>query len=93
MPRSDREWAGDILAAIAEIRDDARTMDFRAFAANPPVVRSILYSIGVIGEAAKHRSEAFKLQHSDVPWRAIARMRDRVVHEYFRTAVNRAWEP
>ena len=56
------------------------------------VVRSVLYSISVIGEAAKHLSDEFRSTRPGIPWRAIASMRDRVVHEYFRTSVNRIWD-
>jgi uncharacterized protein with HEPN domain len=92
MTRGDREWADDILAAIADIRHDTAGMDLGAFAGNPVVVRSVLYCIGVIGEAAKHLSHSFRSARPDIPWRAIAGMRDRVVHEYFRTSINRVWD-
>jgi uncharacterized protein with HEPN domain len=92
MARSDREWADDILAAITDIRHDTVAMDLKSFAASPVVVRSVLYSIGVIGEASKRLGDEFKLGHPGIPWRAIASMRDRVVHEYFRTSVNRIWD-
>jgi uncharacterized protein with HEPN domain len=86
MARGDREWSDDIRAAIADIRHDTAGMNAATFAASPVVVRSVLYSIGVIGEAVKHLSPAFTTARPDVPWRAIAAMRDRVVHEYFRSA-------
>jgi uncharacterized protein with HEPN domain len=92
MARSDREWADDILAAIADIRHDTVAMDLRSFSASPVVVRSVLYSISVIGEASKHLSDEFKIARPGIPWRAMASMRDRVVHEYFRTSVNRIWD-
>lgn len=92
MARGDDEWSGDILAAIADIRHDTMGMDYRAFTGNPVVVRSVLYSIEVIGEAVKHLSDEFKNARPDIPWRAIASLRDRVIHEYFRTNVRRIWE-
>jgi uncharacterized protein with HEPN domain len=46
----------------------------------------------VMGEAAKNVSPAFKAAHPDVPWRAIAGTRDRIVHEYFRTNTRRVWD-
>jgi len=67
-------------------------MDFAAFSASPVTVRSVLYSIAVIGEAAKNIGPAFKAAHPDIPWRAIAGIRDRIVHEYFRTNTRRIWE-
>lgn len=92
MARRDEAWLEDILSAIADIRADTEGMDFEAFAGNPVVVRSVLYSISVMGEAAKNISADFKSAIPDVPWRAIAGMRDKIVHEYFRTNTRRIWD-
>jgi uncharacterized protein with HEPN domain len=92
MARSDRERIGDILAAIADIRADTAGMDYDAFSRSPIVIRSVLYAIGVIGEPAKNIGSEFKAAHPTLPWRAIAGMRDRIVHEYFRTNIRRVWD-
>lgn len=92
MARSDDAWLQDIMAAITDIRSDTSGMDFATFAANPTVVRSVLYSIAIMGEAAKSISPEFKATYPDVPWRAIAGTRDRIVHEYFRTNTRRIWD-
>lgn len=92
MARSDREWLKDILTAITDIRADTAGMDHASFSRNATVVRSVLYSIAVMGEAAKNLSDAFKAGHPDIPWRAIAGIRDRIVHEYFRTNTRRIWD-
>jgi uncharacterized protein with HEPN domain len=52
----------------------------------------VLYSIAIMGEAAKKISPEFKAAHPDVPWRPIAGTRDRIVHEYFRTITRRIWD-
>lgn len=92
MARSDEEWVQDIVSAVADIRADTAGMDFAAFSAKPTIVRSVLYSIAIIGEAAKNISLPFKEAHPDIPWRAIAGTRDRIVHEYFRTNTRRIWD-
>jgi uncharacterized protein with HEPN domain len=92
MARRDSEWVDDILAAIADIRADTAGMDLAAFAGKPVIVRSVLYSIAVIGDAAKNIGSEFKAACPDVPWRAISGMRDRIVHEYFRTNTRRIWD-
>jgi len=89
-PHGDR--VGDILAAIADIRSDTEAMTLAVFEKNPVVVRSVLYSIGVIGEAVKAIDPDFKTAHPEIPWRAIAAIRDRIVHEYFRTNARRIWD-
>ena len=92
MARGDEEWVEDIVSAVADIRADTAGMDFAAFSAHPAIIRSVLYSIAVVGEAAKNISPDFKAAHPDIPWRAIAGMRDRIVHEYFRTNTRRIWD-
>ncbi|OHC74798.1 MAG: hypothetical protein A3G18_10150 [Rhodospirillales bacterium RIFCSPLOWO2_12_FULL_58_28] len=92
MVRKEETRIGDILAAIADIRADTTEMDFHRFSQNPVVVRSVLYSIGVIGEAVKHLGADFKAAHPEIPWRAVAGIRDRVVHEYFYTNTRRIWD-
>jgi uncharacterized protein with HEPN domain len=92
MARSDDAWVEDMISAVADIRTDTAGMDLAAFAAKPTIVRSVLYSIAVIGEAAKNISSEFKAAHREIPWRAIAGTRDRIVHEYFRTNTRRIWD-
>jgi uncharacterized protein with HEPN domain len=67
MARGDEEWVQDIVSAVTDIRADTAGMDLAAFSAKPVVVRSVLYSIAVIGEAAKNISPAFKAVHPDIP--------------------------
>ena len=92
MARSDGEWVQDILSAVADIRADTVGMDFAGFSGQPSIIRSVLYSIAVIGEAAKNISPEFKAAYPDIPWRVIAGTRDRIVHEYFRTNTRRIWD-
>jgi uncharacterized protein with HEPN domain len=92
MPRGHRDRIGDILVAIADIRADTKGMDLAAFENNPTAVRPVLYSIGVIGEAVKAIDPDFKAAHPEIPWRAIAGIRDRIAHEYFRTNTRRIWD-
>lgn len=92
MARGDEARMADILAAIENIRSDTGGMDYPAFSANPIVVRAVLYSISVIGEAAKGLSPAAKEGMPQVPWPAIGGIRDRIVHEYFRTNIRRIWD-
>ena len=92
MARSDSEWVQDIVTAIADIRADTSGLGYISFAAQPTVVRSVLYSIAIMGESAKNISPVFKAAYPDIPWRAIAGIRDRIVHEYFRTNTRRIWD-
>jgi uncharacterized protein with HEPN domain len=69
--------------------DEARYLDGPAaalqpatFLANPTLQRAFVRSPEISGEAAKHVSEPFRARHPAIPWRAMAGMRDRVIHDY-----------
>jgi uncharacterized protein with HEPN domain len=38
--------------------------------------------IEIVGEASRHLSESFRRRVSDVPWRAVIGMRNRIAHDY-----------
>jgi len=54
--------------------------------------RSVLRSIEVIGEAAKNLPTPFRDAHPEVPWKAMAGMRDRLIHAYFSVDWEIVWD-
>ena len=54
--------------------------------------RSVLRSIEVIGEAAKNLPPTFREAHPEVPWKAMAGMRDRLIHVYFSVDWEIVWD-
>ena len=45
----------------------------------------------VIGEAAKRLDEVYRASHPDIPWRAIAGLRDVLIHQYEGVELERVW--
>jgi uncharacterized protein with HEPN domain len=50
---------------------------------DPDLSRSIPRSIEIIGEAVKNLSPTIRDAHPEIPWSAIAGMRDKLIHGYF----------
>jgi uncharacterized protein with HEPN domain len=48
--------------------------------------------VEIIGEAAKNVSAETRATLSQIPWRAIAGTRDRLVHAYFDVDLERLWQ-
>jgi uncharacterized protein with HEPN domain len=46
----------------------------------------------VIGEAVKNIPDDVKIKHPHVEWKSAARMRDRLIHEYFGVSFPIVWE-
>lgn len=60
--------------------DDSKTQD------------AVLRNLEVIGEAVKQLPEPFKAANPAIPWRRIAGMRDKLIHEYFGVNLALVWE-
>lgn len=43
---------------------------------------SVMFRLIQVSENSDKLSESFKLQHSEIPWRAMKGLRNRIVHEY-----------
>jgi len=80
--RSDKERFGDILAAIQRCENYEpylRSDEFASMAYD-----AVLRNLAVIGEAVRSLPNETRDAMPDVPWAAIAGLRNIVVHEYFR---------
>lgn len=51
----------------------------------------IVHNLQIIGEAVSQLSEEFLAQYQDIPWRAMAAMRNAIVHAYFRVDLDEVW--
>jgi len=51
------------------------------FVVDETLRRAFVRSLGIIGEAAKKVPEDFRSHHPTVEWRAMAGMRDRLIHD------------
>ena len=52
---------------------------------------AILHQLLVLGEAAKRLSDVFRDAHPESPWKAIAGMRDRIIHGYDDVDLGEVW--
>ena len=91
-PRDDLVYLGHIRDAIAQIELYLRGVSRETFVETPMIQDAVIRQIQVIGEAAKRLSPEFTQARPDVPWKAMAGMRDKLVHDYFGIAVAVVWK-
>lgn len=80
--QSDRVLLQHIIEAIDTILLYTEGMDMNAFLSNRLVQDACIRNFLVMGEAVKRLSEDVRSAHPDVPWKKIAGMRDKLVHDY-----------
>jgi uncharacterized protein with HEPN domain len=89
--RRDSERLSDIVEAADKIA--ARVARGRPnFDADEDTQIVLVHLIQVIGEAASGLSDEFTSEHSEIPWRQIVAVRNRVVHGYFEVDVDILWD-
>jgi len=54
--------------------------------------RAYVRSIEIIGEAVKQMPNAVRQKYSAIEWRAMAGMRDRLIHNYFGVDYDIVWD-
>ncbi|MEX2389227.1 MAG: DUF86 domain-containing protein [Phycisphaeraceae bacterium] len=81
----------DIVLACQQIHVYMADLTFEQFANDALVQDAVLYRLTIIGEAVGRLSEGFRHEHNDVPWRKIAGMRHRVIHEYDNIHLSTVW--
>ncbi len=90
--RHELLYLKDVIEAIERIERYLVSAGRETFFAETIWQDAIVRNLEIIGEATKQISEATRLRRPHVPWQAIARMRDRLAHHYFRVDLEIVWK-
>ncbi len=85
------DFVQDILDSINDIGNFIDGVDFEEFIRDKKTIYSVVRAIEIIGEATKNIPEQIKKKYPEVPWKKMAGMRDRLVHEYFGVDLEILW--
>jgi uncharacterized protein with HEPN domain len=89
--RSERLYLADILEAIEKIVGYTRAGK-DAFLVDSRTQDAVLRKVEIIGEAVRGVTDETRATHPEIPWKEMAGMRDRIIHDYFRVDVEVVWD-
>ena len=90
--RDPKVYLKDILKAIAAIEEFVKGMELQDFVDDDKTSSAVINKFEIIGEAAKNIPEYIREQYSDIPWKEMAGMRDKLIHFYFGVKYDLVWE-
>lgn len=88
--KTDRDYLLHILESVRDARSYASGGE-EEFHGDRKTQDAILRKLEIIGEATKRLSKELKDSEPDIPWRRIAGMRDKLIHDYFGVDLGLVW--
>ncbi len=92
MIKDDLAYIDHIVDCIRKIKKFSSGLKFNDFKNNELVQDAIIRNIEIIGEASKKISSDTKQTYYNVPWKEIAGMRDKLIHDYLGIDVKVVWK-
>lgn len=86
------EYLRHILAESDYLLQSSQNLSPEQFRGDETLKRAFVRSLEIIGEAAKKVPDEFRAEHSQVEWRAMAGMRDQLIHGYFGVDYDLVWD-
>jgi uncharacterized protein with HEPN domain len=81
-----------MLDAISSIEEYTQGINYKKFLKNHLVQDGVIRQIEILGEATKKISPEIKNKIPDIPWKDIAGMRDKLIHDYMGVDIEAVWD-
>ena len=87
-----RDYLRHILVEADYLIGRSEGLSFESFSSDETLRRAFVRSLEIIGEATKKVPDDFRAAYPAVEWRAMAGMRDVLIHDYFGVDFELVWD-
>jgi uncharacterized protein with HEPN domain len=79
------------LTCINKIQTYTDGFNEQKFLANSLIQDGVIRNLEIIGEATKQLNQEFRSRYEDIPWKRIAGLRDKLIHDYIGVDMWAVW--
>ena len=90
--KDDSIYVDHILKSIKNILEYTKDLNKTEFSASTLIQDAVIRNFEIIGEASKKVSDEFRKVHHEVPWKEMAGMRDKLIHDYIGVDIDVIWK-
>jgi len=92
MKKADAVYLKHIRDAISRIEEYTKAVGYDNFVKNNLIQDGVIRQLEIIGEATKRLSTEFKNKYPNIPWKDVAGMRDKLIHDYLGVDIDAVWD-
>lgn len=92
MKKEFLDYVEDIVQAMEDALKFVTSMNYNEFVKDRKTVYAVTRAIEIIGEATKKMPAKIRKDYPEIPWKEMAGMRDKLIHEYFGVDFRRVWD-
>jgi len=89
--RRDSDYLHHITEAIFRTILYTEGMTYEEFVQDTKTHDAVIRNIEIIGETVKNLSNDIKASYDEIPWKNMAGMRDKLIHQYFGVNFDIVW--
>jgi uncharacterized protein with HEPN domain len=92
MKKEYGDYLEDIIDSMSKTEKFTEHLSYDEFIKDDKTIFAIIRALEIIGEAVKNIPETLKAKYPDIPWRDMAGMRDKLIHEYSGVKLDLVWK-